>query len=274
MKRIIVPVNFSEVSLDALEFALDVANAMNYSLRLLSVIDTGSSIFFWRPSKTRDEEEVKAKMEDFIAQNQERYTVEGGVLDYQIVSGSTVKTLIKTVASPDSETYAVVLGINTETETNSETFSLITDMTVPVITWRKGFEHKPATSILMPIGTKNSSRQKVPFVTGFARRIGAKIHVLGCADTEDLPSIKTRITLHVEQTIDFIRQNEVECEAHFKFGADVGRTIVEYSNTLKTDAIATMTDVAEDTVNMFTASNAEYILKHAKQPVICVRPSR
>jgi len=272
MKRIIVPVNFSEVSLDALEFALSVANAMNYHLRLLSVINSGSSFFFWRPSKTSDEAEIKAKIENFIAKNQEHYTVEGGVLDYELVHGSTIKTLIKSITNPDSKTYAVVVGINTEEETNSETFSIITEMSVPIITWRKGFEHKPITSILLPIDTKQSSRQKVPFVTGFARRVGAKIEVLGCADTEDLPSIRRMITVHVEQTIDFIKQNDVECEAHYKFGAPVGISTVEYANSLKVDAVAMMTDTAEDPMEMFTTTDTEHILNNSKRPVICIHP--
>ncbi|MDR1698762.1 MAG: universal stress protein [Prevotellaceae bacterium] len=272
MKRIIVPINFSGVSLDALEFALSVANKMNYHLRLLSVVNSGGSFFFWRSPKTNDEAEIKAKLDDSIAKYKDLYTVEGGTLDYEIIQGSTVRTLIKATAAQDAKTYAVIVGINSEEETNKETFSIITEMTVPVITWRKGFEHKPVKSILMPVGTKHSSRQKVPFVTGFARTMGAKIEVLGCADSDDLPSVKNMITTHVQQAVDFIRQNDVECEAHYQFGKGVGSSIIEYSNKLKTDMISSMTDISEDPMEMFTSTDTEYILNHSKQPVICIHP--
>jgi nucleotide-binding universal stress UspA family protein len=274
MKRIIVPINFSEVSIDTLEFALDLANAMNYHLRLLSVVNSGGSFFFWKPaSKTSDEAEVKAKLEECMEKYGEQYTVEGGTFDYEIVQGSTIKTLLKAVASPTANTYAVVVGINKEYETNRETFSIITEMSVPIITWRKGFEHKAIKRILLPIDTQQITRQKVPFVTGFARRIGAEVDVLGCADSDDLASIKSQIVLHVEQTIDFLRQYGIPCTAHYKFGETVSNSVLEYANLLKTDMISLMASVADDALDLFAASNAEHVLNHAKQPVICIRPT-
>ena len=100
MKRILVPIDFSENSFNALEFGLEIANKLSADLRIVHV---KTRRLAYRYSQVNEEAILKDSIEDWMKDIQEKYKdkyrVPGGSFDFRIREGNVFKEVSNVITS-------------------------------------------------------------------------------------------------------------------------------------------------------------------------------
>lgn len=184
MKKILVPVDFSETSVLAIEVAVKIANRLKSNIQLMHV-RTGKR---YHPEFARENVETLMTdaaindMERLVAINKETYLVKDGVFDYKIREGNVVREIRNQAHYNDSD--LIVAGTHgmsgfEDRWLGSNAYRLISNAPCPVLAVRENMEFHDEQKILLPIDLEQVSRRIVPQVVSFAQSINAKILVVG-----------------------------------------------------------------------------------------------
>ncbi len=184
MKKILVPVDFSETSVLAIEVAVKIANRLKSNIQLMHV-RTGKR---YHPEFARENVETLmtdaaiTDMERLVTMNKEAYLVKDGVFDYKIREGNVVREIRNQAHYNDSD--LIVAGTHgmsgfEDRWLGSNAYRLISNAPCPVLAVRENMEFHDEQKILLPIDLEQVSRRIVPQVVSFAQSINAKILVVG-----------------------------------------------------------------------------------------------
>jgi nucleotide-binding universal stress UspA family protein len=203
INRILVPVDFSDTGLLAVEHATFMARLFKADLYLLHIIE---SIEF--PFNLNQPFFLIGKYDDEL---EKICTIELDDLAKQIrkLHGITVTTLIikdKVVtgirdAAKDNKIDVIIMGTHgskgfDEYFIGSNAHKTVTLSPCPVITIQTHSKKMGFKNIVMPIDNSLHSRQKVDTVIELASHYGAKIHILGLIDPdEDIDEKKFNIKI-------------------------------------------------------------------------------
>ena len=142
MKRILVPIDFSEDSVFALDLAVQTANLLQANLRLMHV-RTGRR---YHPPFAQNNPDLlltdvdSSFMEYLINRAKEKYTVKNGSLDFKIREGNVVREISNQAHYDDSSLIVVgTHGISgfEDRWVGSNAYRLVANAPCPVLTDRK-----------------------------------------------------------------------------------------------------------------------------------------
>ena len=274
MKRILVAIDFSGDSINALEHAIIVANAMQTHLRLVFVSKRGE---FAQPFNFHEESYQDLKsVEDYFTyifnKYGERYKVENGVFDFKVRKGK-VYVEINSLSLED-DTFLIIMGTHgisgfEELMLGSNAFRVVTKAQCPVITIRNGFSSSHISRIVLPLDVSNQTRQKVPFVTEIATAFNTEVHVLGVRET-DGKEVISRITQYVDQVYDFLVSKNIKVVKEEIKGSNITKITIEYAKSIDADLISIMTDQTESPENIWLGPYAQQMVNHSPIPVLSI----
>jgi len=211
MKRILVPIDFSENSVFALQVGVELANQMKASLRLIHV-QTGQQYapeFLGDSPESRFFGQAKEWIEQLIEKYSNQYRVLRGEFDYKIREGNVVRE-ITNQARYDDVTLIVVgtHGISGVEDRwlGSNAYRLVSHAPCPVLTVRKEMKWKAPHKILLPFDHNTLTRKIVPAVAGFARLIKAQIDVVSL-QKKSTWLIPERSKIYAKQAERYIKNN-------------------------------------------------------------------
>lgn len=184
MKRVLVPVDFSEDSVFAIDIGANIANYLNWKLRLMHV-RTGKK---YHPQFAQNNPHLLLagydhdSMELLLNRVKEKYTVENGELDFKIREGNVVREITNQAHYDGSELIVVgthgVSGFE-DRWLGSNAYRLVANAPCPVLAVRKEMDFNKEHKILIPIDTEKISRRIVPKLANFAKHLNAEVHVVG-----------------------------------------------------------------------------------------------
>jgi len=211
MKRILVPVDFSEDSVLALDIAVEIANLIQANLRLMHV-RTGQRYF---PEFAKNNPELlltdfdTTYMNTMLKRAVEKYKVPNREVDYKIREGNIVREITNQAYYDDSN--LIVIGTHgvsgfEDRWVGSNAYRLAANAPCPILTVRKEMVIHEDRKIMLPIDHSNLSRRIAPRVAEFAKIIGAKIILVGINENKRwfLPG---RLGMFVRQVERFIRKD-------------------------------------------------------------------
>lgn len=184
MRRILIPVDFSEDSVFAIEVGVQVANMLKAKVRLMHV-RTGKS---YHPQFRKDNmatflsDVEDTYMKQLLAQAQKKYTVVNGELDYRIREGNVVREIQNEAHYDDSSLIVVgTHGVSGAEDRwlGSNAFRLVANAPCAVLAVRHNMTFHGHQKILLPVDTTKASRRIVPQVAGLASAINAELLVVG-----------------------------------------------------------------------------------------------
>ncbi|MBQ3636214.1 MAG: universal stress protein [Bacteroidales bacterium] len=238
--KIMVPIDFSENSILALETALGLANRLNSDLRMVYVTPAGSKYAKGLEDHTDSDEHPQDKLEKLLLDYRQQYAVKGK-FDYKMLSGNVAEELVN-VAKYDQVTLIVtgshgVSGIS-QNWIGGNAFKLICNATCPVLVIRQGMTFdKNFRRVAIPITIKKSSRRMMPTVAGLAKLFGAKAIVVGLQSSK-LKYIYNRISISVGQVASYLKSHDVEVESTTMLvGKDNLGSLLEIVKTQKADMV-------------------------------------
>ncbi|MBN2164750.1 MAG: universal stress protein [Marinilabiliaceae bacterium] len=278
MKRVLVPVDFSEASISALEFGLELANRLKADLRVMHV-NTGKN---YAPKFDSDNVDLRIndQIDHWMLKLKEeyvvRYKVTGGDFDIKIREGNITKEICNQAKYDD--TSLIVLGAHgvsgfEDKWIGSNAYRLVANAPCPVLLVRKNMVWKEFRKIVLPVGIKKESRLKVPVVAGLAKLFNAKVYVVGMRDTR-ITSILNSVKAVIKQVQRYIESNaKLETEFEVLTGSGLANRLLEYSNSIDADLISVQVHHDSNPFSDFFRPFANDVINNATRPVLVV-PTR
>lgn len=275
MKTILIPIDFSEDSINALEHAIYIANKLKASLRIMHVKVCEEFItpkFFAEVFNDHNR-----SVEDCFNYLIEKYLTQytgGGKLDYIVTTGKVYKAVLN--QAKEDSAYLIMMGTHgvsgfEEYWVGSNAYRVVTLSRFPVLTVRHGYMKKEVHKIIMPIDAKKNSRVKVPYVMEFAKAMGAQVIVLGVRESNRI-DIVHKIRRYVSQTVDFMEQKGIDVtgkEIHCK---NISEDTLIFATQNNADLITIMSDYDENPMNIRVGTSAQQMVNHSPIPVLCIPP--
>ena len=269
MKNIIVPVDFSEESINGLQIALLFAKKIPVTVQLVYVMQKVSE----HGNESVDtenafaEKQLKALVDKYspaIGQDSKlQYFIKKGRIFQEIVNQAQ--------AYPESVITASTHGASGFQEffIGSNAYRILSVTDKPVITIRGG--NCPVTfgKIVLPVDTTIDSRQKVPLTIDIAKIFDAEIHVVGIQVSKSEREVR-RIRTYTGQVAGFI-QGKARVVTNEVWGSNVADMVVNYAHTVKADMISITTEKTSG-LGLIIGNTAHQVLNKADMPVLSQSP--
>jgi len=267
MKNFIVPIDFSNESLNGLKMAVLFSKKAQINIHLVYVLQkTAESDNPALEIKFKEAEEKFSRIVDDF----KPLLGNSSQISFQIFNGRIFQEVVNLAKQlPNSVITASTHGASgfQEVFIGSNAFRIISATDCPVITIRKNYCPSSITKIVMPIDLSADSRQKVPYTTEVAKLFGAEIHVVGMQTSHSKQDIK-KIRAYISQVAGYI-EGKIHCESNEVFGDNIPDLIINYANTVKADLISITTDQSSG-LSLIMGNTAHQVLNKAEIPVLCL----
>lgn len=283
IKRILVPIDFSETSLKALDHAVYIAKRNTADITLINVVENA---YAYAPSADYTaitfsnlenfEKSVTKQSKEHLLKLAQRIKKKEGVNIIGIVSNGWVKEEILDTAD-SMKADIIIMGTHgvkgfREFITGSNAFRVVNEAKCPVLSIRKNVE-PGFKNILLPFRDKPHSREKVDYAIKMAELYGAKIHVLGIDTDDDAEQFK-KIELEAAQIKRIIEKHGLSCNVKVKSSPYLAEKVLKYAKKKKADLVVIMADLDKMRISeYFMGPFAQQMVNHSPLPVLSIRPA-
>ncbi len=274
MKRIQVPIDFSETSFNALKHGIEIANRLDGDVRIVHVKTKKSTqLYLQKNTKEVISENVEDWLQDIVTENKKLYRVPGGKIDFKILEGNVFKEVTNQAKYDD--TTLIVMGTHgasgfEDKYIGSNAFRLVSASPVPVLAVRPERVWRGINKIVLPIGNRKASRQKVPAVVGLANLFDAKIYVIGVKE-KGYNLLNSRVGAFVRQTVKFIEKNtKLKVESSILKEGDRAVSLLAYAKSIDADILATGIHHSGNPFENMIKPFANQIMNESDCPVLAV----
>lgn len=275
---ILVPIDYSEQSIVALEQAVNLSRVFNSEIHILNVISEEFSLskLFNDDDKAEFEKRAKSKLDEFVAEKNKEYGVE---LHPVQVHGKIYNQIANTADVIDAQ-FIVMGTAGTPTLKKkfigSNALRVVRESHKPVITIKGKHHRKGCQNIILPLDLTKETKEKVTKAIEFAKRFGSIIRVVSVLLTND-EFVVNRLTRQLDQVKKYIEEQGVDCTAEIvrdtKGSQSLSESVIDYANKSKGDLIMIMTQQEEDFTDFFIGSSAQGIINESDIPVLSIIPS-
>jgi len=279
IKNILIPLDFSETSLLALNHAMFMANFYKADITLLHVVETAiftSAITFNDTGNDLSSvimEKATAKLNQFAKQIQE---VEGVKIQTLVVEGRIYKSIIE--AAKGTHADMIVMGTHgvsgfREYIMGSNTYRVVAESECPVLSVQSQNKKVGFSNIVLPIDDSLSSRQKVSHAANIASKYLAKIHIAGLITEED-SEFTSAFKVKITQVEDYLKHHNIEFDTKYIHGSNLADMTLKYATDISADLITIMTDQNLDYEfsGFMVSPFSQHIVNHSKIPVMSISP--
>lgn len=277
IKKILLPTDFSETGMLALEQAVKMARLLKAQLYLLHVVEA--------VGYTYSSYETEAVMEDI----KDTYTAVSARLNklaHEISKKNGIQvTVMMGTGRPSSgikdavkenDIDLIIMGTHgakgfEEYFIGSNAHKVVNLAPCPVITIQKNVNKSGFKNIVMPIDNSLYSRQKVNYVTLLASLYNSQVHILGLLnDKEGVDEYK--FGLKLDSVEKHLKKAGVNYLRKVVKGTNIASEAIKYSDEVNADLIVIMTDHESALKGAFMGVLAKQIVNHSKIPVLSIRP--
>jgi nucleotide-binding universal stress UspA family protein len=272
-KEIIVAVDFSDCSINALEHAITIAQRAKSDIKMVWVNKASQEKSVALKSPQEALADARNSFIELVALYQQLMGI--NKIEYCTKDGKVYREIIAQAKEDDA--FLIVAGTHgssgfEEFWIGSNAQKIVSASPCPVITIRKGIKiDRNLTKIILPIDSTLETRQKVPFTALFAKYFNAKIFVLGLYTTE-VPSVRKKIDNYSEQVIEYLTENEISFERDQIEVDNVTDSTIDYAVKKDANLISIMTDQEKTTKNLWLGPYAQQMVNHSPLPVLSIHP--
>jgi nucleotide-binding universal stress UspA family protein len=278
IKKILIPIDFSETSMLAIEHAGFTAQLFKAELVLLHVVEKHWEQFSivapeLRVSPPSDlMNAIEKKLGEVATNIRSKY----GVKSTSVSSTGNIFNEILSV-SKEHNVDLVVMGTHgtsgvVEFFIGSNTFKMVTQSECPVVSVQAHSKKIGFKEILLPIDDSAHSRQKVNHAIVLAKHFASKIHILGLADSDDETERK-KFEIKLDQIEEYIKKCDLPYSLKTVDGKNQAKTTYDYAKAINADLIVIMTDQDENITGRLMGTYAQQIINHSKIPVMSIQPT-
>lgn len=273
MKKIIVPIDFSKDSINALEHAVWISNAVGADLRIIHV--TKSKNFEMPFTIENFDKMIGKSLEDFMQLIYKKYKAKvKGKLDYKIRVGKIYREIVNQAKYDDA--YMIIMGTHgvsgfEEMWIGSNAYRVVSNAPCPVLTIRHGFLRCVVRNFVLPVDITSDTRKKVPFTAELAKFLKSTVHVLLVSESSSL-TIKKKIDNYGKQVQEYLTKAGVRNVLAYGIGDNITDETIKYAKSIGADLISIMTEQPENPQNLWLGAYAQQMVNHSPLPVLSIRP--
>ncbi len=273
MKKILVAIDFSDCSINALEHAISIANKAGATLEMIFVIKPESSRDMFTEGPQTLSVMVKDKFEELVEKYQP--SLRKNKLTFKIREGKIYQEIVE--ESADKDIFLVIAGTHgssgfEEFWIGSNAFRLVSACPKPVITIRGGVDvDRNLERIVLPVDSTVETRQKVPFTAYMAGIFEAEVHILAVY-TADVAAIKRRVDSYAEQVMKHLEEENIKYVLESVMADNVTESTIGYALKIDANLISIMTEQEKTAKNLILGPYAQQMVNHSPIPVLCIHP--
>jgi nucleotide-binding universal stress UspA family protein len=275
IKQILVPIDFSEFSSNALREAIHIARIFTAKIELIHVVTpvyvTGNETliprgdaFYGKLLKQAEKglvkiaKEVEAREAIKISVKTSLNTVHAAILEH----------------AEKTKTNLIVMGTHgtggvKEFFAGSNAYRVVSESECPVLTVQKRTARKGFKKIVLPLRTELNSRQKVNLVATLAKAFMSEIIIAGYTDGKN-ESEARKIALYANQVEKFLNKEAIACSKTFINDKNFTKAIIDHAKKHKADLVAVMTNHDFSLSQILNGPYAQQFVNHSPIPVLSV----
>ncbi|MDP4267318.1 MAG: universal stress protein [Bacteroidota bacterium] len=282
-EQILVPVDFSEQSVIALEQACSIARKADLDITLLYVIHRNNpqftdlkGIVHKEIAKEEGIEKViLEKLKNIVNEFSEKFGINFDTIiekghPYQIILDNAKKMKPRFLA----------MGANSSPKEGrrnmgSTTLKVLRETDLPIFTINGKQHTNGCRNIILPLDATKETRQKVGKAIEIAKYYDATIKIVSVLTTTDR-FIINKVKSQVNQVKLFIENKEVKCETSVieKNKDSLAKSIVRYAVENNGDLIIIMTQPEDGFINLFVNTLSQDIINISEIPILSIAPKR
>jgi nucleotide-binding universal stress UspA family protein len=271
MKHVLVAIDFSKTSLNALEYGIVIANKAHADVLMVWVDNTTSDEVVFEGFAN----EERAEKVGLLKELKEKYqkNLKKGNLDFKVRKGKVYIEIANQAKSAGTD--IIVAGTHgvsgfEEFWIGSNAYRIVTSAPCPVITLRHDFKVKEIDTIVIPIDSTQETRQKIPIASQIAQLFKSEVHVLSLYSTE-VKAVQRRVNNYASQVAIYMKERKIKYILEMRETENITRTTIDYAESVKADLIAIMTEQETTTANIFLGPYAQQMVNHSTIPVLSLR---
>ncbi|WP_299457008.1 universal stress protein [uncultured Microscilla sp.] len=268
MKKILVPIDFSEQSINAFNVAKNIAKKADAEVLLLNVIEPYMP--FSEVGYTATEQDYISHLKDTSVSHLKRMAEEdnGIKVSSQVEIGSIFK-VIKTYIN-DQAIDLVVMGTQgasglEEILIGSNTEKIVRTSACPVLTVRNTADSFEVKALVFATNLRQEQVKAVEILKEFQQFFGAHIHLVYV----NTPNAFLSSHEIKEQSDEFVKKANLEnFTLHVESDVNEEIGVIHAAENLGVDMIAMGTHQRKGLAHWFAGSIAEDVVNHANRPVL------
>ncbi|MCC7303325.1 MAG: universal stress protein [Bacteroidia bacterium] len=276
--KILIPVDFSPVSLNAVNHAVFLAKRYKSEIVLLHVmkdLTDHSGVLASTPEMKKLNGQVGKTTEKKLAELCKKIRKESGVkAEADVSTGSIPREIVR--VSEDNSVDLIVMGTHgysplEEFILGSNALTVLQLSSCPVMTVRERTEHM-YSRVVIPIDLSEHSRQKVNAAVKLAGKYGATVYALGLLGPGEKAE-KKKMEVILKQIVSICEKEDVNSHSEVII-AEKNRSFstLQFTRKIKGDLIVIMSDQETEFSGLLLGPYAHQVINHAHAPVICFKP--
>lgn len=273
IKKILVPINYDEISKNALDFAIAISRRHNAMIQLIHIFDSFQYISISRhgllinlskksilSSETR---RLQRFANEIMNNSTDLYSVE-------CRAGNVSRAIVEVAHEFGSD--LIIMGINgTSGVSGSEAYEVIEAAPCPVLTVPKRQSLTEFKEVLFPVRPITGALEKYDFVKKIIHNDKAHLTVLGLINEEE----SGQTNLFTESITDLeirLLQDKINADMVFVNTDSAAETVLNKCQHLAIDLIVITAKPDNENLGFFMESYAQQIVNKAKVPVLTINP--
>lgn len=273
MKKILVAIDFSECSINALEHAITIARKADAGIEMIFVIrpDSSREMFTEGPQTMsamgKDKfDELVEKYQPLMGKNKLEYLIKEGKVYHEIVKEADKKEIFLVMAGTHGSS-----GFE-EFWMGSNANRIVSAIKKPVITIRGGVSiNRHLEKIILPLDSTPETRQKVPFTAYMARIFDAEVHVLRVY-TSSVKAVIRKVDSYAEQVVKHLEEDNIKYVLESVEADNISDSTIEYALKVNANLISIMTEQETAAKNLLLGPYAQQMVNHSPIPVLSIHP--
>lgn len=276
-ERILVPIDFSETSMIALDYALYIAEYLHSEITLLHVHETEG---FSNPLKSllfkssSDQKAIDSSVEKQLMEIAEK--AKNTVPQIKVLTKSGEAKVSKQITDTAEEIKADLIVMGTrgtragdKSIGGANSFRVVATAPCPTITVSKKRTDKGFKDIVLPIDTSRESREKVDDAIAMATHFGSAVHIAAVTSSDDdvIYNHLKKVALQVQT---YIEQDDIKCTNDFFAKKNITLSTLDHARKVNADLIIIMTE--QEPSGLFMGPYAQQMINQSEIPVMSIRP--
>jgi nucleotide-binding universal stress UspA family protein len=277
-RAIIVPVDFSVTSQNALMHAADHAAVFDNYIVMVHILEESylSNLFGGQSKNDLVKVGIDQKMADMKASVKDKYP--NLSIESIIYEGKVYKAIVE--ISNKMECDSIIMGTKgaegIEQIIGSTASRVMSYASVPVIIVNEFPKKGKYEKIILAIDLSIESKQKVTWAIHIAKKYNSEVHII--SEVEDDEFLHNKIKATIYQVKNILLQNGVNAIIfeldEERFPGHLGVDTLKYADEIEADLILIMTHQEKGFSEYIFGSEAQQIVNRvSKVPVMCIHPT-
>ncbi len=274
-KYILVPVDFSPSSINAMEHAVLYANALDYNIRMIHVKRRNADYDPVISYSDYDEILKSSAINQFRRIIAHFKSKMNGRIDFCVREGRVFTEVCNQAKYGDAA--MIISGTNgvsgfQERWVGSNAFRIVSHAICPVITIKYNFVPQKPRRIVVPIDNTDRTRLKIPVVAKIAKSFDAEMMLVDLRNDNKFSTQKKMEEAMKAVTVYLDRHNVRYSKDYLRVKkSKTAKAVIDFALENDADLIAATSERLDNSWQQFTISNPQKLVNHSPIPVITIK---